>query len=309
MKLRFFAAFGLAAVAPLLSGFSAGSSFETSADVGGGGGYTFVGSSTSHGLDCASCHQSNSTSGRLSLASNPPGLFDRGYVPGTSYLIAVRLAQEVKGLERNGACEAEQGGCNRNGFVAEFLGQNGQPIGQLCTDNGVLSDQGCDNDAGQETTLFSGARAVSGVSLEQPTICGSSAGQDPPGCVDVAALQAAGKSQSEIDKILVSAVKGRTSWHFRWQAPQNGTPVAFHLGAVDGDGGIGTSPNLNDYNGDVVYAVHRAVPVEGAAVEEAASCGAAGPRPIGGWSAVLAAVSLTLSARRWSKKRRDRNDV
>ena len=308
MKLHFFAAIGLTAVGPLLCGFSAGSSFETSADVGGGGGYTFVGSSTSHGLDCASCHQSNATSGRLSLASNPPGLFDRGFVPGTNYLIAVRLAQEVKGLDRNGTCEAEQGGCNRNGFVAEFLGQNGQPIGQLCTDNGVLSDQGCDNDAGKETTLFSGAKAVSGVSLEQPTICSGSAGQDPPGCVDVAALQAAGKSQSEIDKILLSAVKGRTSWHFRWRAPQSGAAVAFHLGAVDGDGGVGTSPNLNDYSGDVVYAVHRSVPVEGSAAEVAAGCGAARPRPSTGWSAILAGASLALIARRWNGKRRERND-
>lgn len=303
MKLHFIAAFGLAAAAPLLCGFSAGSSFETSADVGGGGGYTFVGSSTSHGLDCASCHQSTATSGRLSLASNPPGLFDRGFVPGTDYLVAVRLAQEVKGLDRNGACEAEQGGCNRNGFVAEFLGQNGQPTGQLCTDSGVLSDQGCDNDAGQQTTLFSGARAVSGVSLEQPTICGSGGGQDPPGCVDVAALQAAGKSQSEIDKILLSAVKGRTSWHFRWRAPQNSTPVAFHLGAVDGDGGVGTSPNLNDYNGDIVYAVHLSVPVEGSAAEPAPGCGASSPRSSQGWTAMLAAAVLALFARRLGRKK------
>lgn len=292
MKCRALPALALACLAPLLSGFSAGASFEASADVGGGGGYSFVGSSTSHGLDCASCHQSNATQGRLTLASNPPGLFDRGYVPGATYLVAVKLAEEVKGLERNGACQGEQGGCNRNGFVAEFLGPDGAPAGQLCTDSGQLLETGCDNDAGQETTLFGGARAVSGVSLEQPKLCDGAASAASGGCIDVAALQAAGKSKSEIDQVLLAAVRGRVSWHFRWRAPQGSAPVALHLGAVDGDGGVGSLPGLNDYYGDVVYAVHRSLPAQGAdgqAAQDpaAAGCGARAAAAPGSWLLAL----------------------
>lgn len=297
---------GLAALAPWLCGFSAGASFESSAEVGGGGGYTFVGSPTSHGLDCSSCHQGAASAGRLTLASSPPGLFDRGYVPGTTYLVAVRLAEEVKGLERNGACAAGQGGCNRNGFVAEFLGPQGQPSGALCTDSGVLGAQGCDNDAGQETTLFAGARAVSGVSLAQPQLCSGDPARDPQGCVDVAALQAAGKSQGEIDAALAAAVKGRTSWHFRWRAPQGSAPVAFHLGAVDGDGGPGALPGLNDYYGDVVYAVHRTLPAEGSAAEPEAGCAAgaaASPASAWPWAAALAALWARRRAARMEARR------
>lgn len=298
----------LLAASPLLWGFSSASMFETAADHGGGGGYTFVGSATSHELDCTSCHQGSTADGKLALASEPPGLFERGFVPGTTYAILVRLVSEVRGLEHNGACQPDIGGCNRNGFVAEFLGPDHQPAGQLCTDTGILRDQGCDGESGAQTTLFSGARAVSGVSLQQPQVCSPAVASD---CIDIPALIQAGKTQDQIDQILLSSVKGKTSWYFRWKAPITSTAVAFHLGAVDGDGGTTVTPEHNDYFGDVTYAVHRTLYPEGMAPPaEQAACGAArvGSGATGLAFAGLAAVSLWLAriARRRTRKEADR---
>lgn len=298
----------LLATTPWLWGFSSASMFEAAADHGGGGGYTYVGSATSHELDCTSCHQGSTPGGKLALASEPPGLFERGFVPGTTYAILVRLATEVRGLDHNGTCQPDVGGCNRNGFVAEFLGANQQPAGQLCTDSGVLTDQGCDGESGAETTLFSGARAVSGVSLQQPRVCNAAVTSD---CIDVPALIQAGKTQDEVNQILLSSVKGKTSWYFRWKAPQTSTAVAFHLGAVDGDGGTAVTPEHNDYFGDVTYAVHRTLYPEGMAPPaDQAACGASrvGNSATGLAFAVLAATSAWLAgtARRRTRKEADR---
>ncbi len=277
----------LLAAAPWLCGFSSVSMFEAAADHGGGGGYTFVGSPTSHDLDCTSCHQGSTAGGQLALASDPPGLFERGFVPGTTYAILVRLVAEVRGLDRNGTCQPDAGGCNRNGFVAEFLGGNHQPAGQLCSDTGQLSEQGCDSDSGAETTLFTGGRAVSGVSLQQPQACGGNLTSD---CIDIQALIQAGKTQDEINQLLLASVKGRTSWHFLWKAPLTTTAVAFHLGAVDGDGGTQVTPEHNDYFGDATYSVHRTLYPEGMApADQQAACGAS---PVGSPSSAHAGALL-----------------
>jgi len=282
----------LAASTPFLVGFSAASMFETSADQGGGGGLTYVGSPTSHGLTCGACHQGGAAGGGLALASDPAGLFVTGFVPGTTYVIAVRLAPERKGMERNGACKAEQGGCNRNGFVAEFLAGNLDPAGKLCTDSGNLTDQGCDSDAGKETTLLSKARAVSGLSLAQPAICGPGVLGD---CIDVAGLMAAGKTQDEVDQLLMAAVKGRTEWRFQWRAPQTLGPVSFRLGAVDGDGGTRVTDAHNDYYGDDVYVFDRTLWPEGMQPVDSAGCVASrGTRR--GWTASLLILAIAWGA-------------
>lgn len=261
---------------PFLSGFSAGAMFETSADLGGGGGLTYTGSATAHGLTCSACHQGAAPAGSLKLQSAPAGLFDDGFEPGTTYTISVQLSPEQKGLARNGACEAEMGGCNRNGFVAEFLNGNGLPAGQLCVDGGKWTGQGCDSDAGKQTTLFAYARAVSGVSLQQPEVCAPGGPRRASStCLDVDALLASGKTKAEVDQLLKSAVRGRTTWEFQWLAPQTSGAVAFHLGAVDGDGGTTLSPNHNDYYGDDVYVVAKTLWRKGTAPAAEAGCSVA----------------------------------
>lgn len=281
---------------PAFAGFSSAAAFEVSANLGGGGGMTFVGSPTSHALSCTACHQGPAPTGAVVINANSPRLFSAGYVPGERYEFAVLLKPERQGLDRNGACEADKGGCNRNGFVAEFLGGDGQPIGQLCTDSGDLTDQGCSEDSGHETSLFGSARAVSGLSQSQPAICGTGVTED---CIDVAALLAAGKTQDEVDQVLVAAVKGRTSWRFQWRAPNSTGPVYFHLGVVDGDGGTRVSADHNDYYGDDTYVVARTVWPEGMAPAESTGCSTTRTPGLGGtWAAMLCAVLLVGLRRR-----------
>jgi len=255
---------------PLLAGFSSTSAFETSADLGGGGGFAFTGSGSSHGLSCASCHLPDGpATGRVGLVSDPPGLFVTGYVPGTTYRIGVNLDPERRGLDRNGHCEAQGGGCNRNGFVAEVLGPDLQPAGKLCTDSGFVSPSGCDGDSGQQTSLFNQGRAVGGISLEQPRLCGPAVTGD---CIDVAGLLASGKSQDEVDDAIRAGVRGRTQWAFQWRAPDAPDPVAFHIGIVDGDGGTRISHDFNDYYNDDVYLATHVLWPEGVAHGDSGGC-------------------------------------
>ena len=247
--LRAGAVLSLLACAPILAGFSATSAFESSAEVGGGGGMAFTGSASSHGLSCKNCHQGTGAAGGVGLASVPPGLFSTGYVPDTVDRIAVRLQPERKGLDRNGKCVGHLGGCNRNAFVAEFLGKNAIPVGQLCTDSGVLGASGCDNESGTQTTLFSYGRAVGGISLKDPAICGGPVTAD---CVDVAGL-----SYDQAATAIGAAVTGRTAWEFQWRSPSDGQPVGFWLGVVDGDGGTRVTTDHNDYYGDDTYLISR----------------------------------------------------
>ncbi len=258
----------LAAATPLLVGFSATAAFETSADLGGGGGMSFTGSPVSHGLTCATCHQGPAPTGGVGLASDPPGLFSKGFQRGALYRVTVRLSPERKGLDRNGKCTGHLGGCNRNAFVAEFLVDNGLPAGQLCTDTGVLSQSGCDNESGKETTLFSYARAVGGISMKDPELCGAGVTSN---CLDLT-----GMSDEQAAAAIGAAVTARTNWTFQWRAPSASVPVQFWLGLVDGDGGTKVTTDHNDYFGDDTYLISRTLWPEGQEPPAAATgCGAA----------------------------------
>lgn len=288
---------GLLVLYPLLTAFSDTAMFETSADKGGGGGLTFVGSPSSHGLTCVACHQHGNNTGGVSISSDPASLFTAGFVPGATYAITVRLDPERQGLERNGACAAEHGGCNRNGFIGEFLGGSYLPAGQLCTDSGTLGADGCDGDVGHETMLLSHARAVSGLAIQEPVVCGPQVVGD---CVDVQGMLGSGMTQADVDKALMSGVKGRTVWHFQWRAPLESSPVSFHLGAVDGDGGARVTEDHNDFYNDDVYLMSKTLWPIGDEPTKVGGCAAARHGRLDSMTlaAIAAIVALVLRNRR-----------
>jgi hypothetical protein len=271
-------------LAPLCAAFSSSAAFEMSSSVGGGDGVPYTGSSTGHGMDCMSCHQGTQRQAGIELTSVPAGLFEQGFVPGMMYAVTVRIAQETRGLARNGGCAEGQGGCNRNGFVAEWLGAGGSAAGTLCVDGAAITAGVCDSTSGAETTLFAAGAAVSGLSLQQPQMCDSGHTQD---CIDVPAMRAAGQSEADITKAVRAALQGRTNWTFQWLAPaQPDGPVSLYLGVVDGDGGTRVDPSHNDYYGDEVYMLQRTVYAEGQAP----------PLPPPGCSASPAPVPFTAAA-------------
>ena len=296
-------AFAAVALALGSAGFSSTALFEEPASVGGGAGLPYTGSPTAHGLSCASCHQGAVRSDNVDLWSVPEGLFESGYVSGTTYTIHLRLSQEHRGLDRNGACPPHAGGCNRNGFVAEFLAAPGGTMGALCTDQGSWDETGsCLDPAGPTTALMAQKTAISGHSLAQPQVCSPSVVGD---CVDVAAMQAAGASQAEIDAALVATVRGRTAWSFQWRAPlatESAAPSGtFYLGVVDGDGGISVDPAHNDYFGDEVVLLQRDVyPVGHPPAAVATGCTAAPgrSRSAPAWPALLLGPALRALLRR-----------
>ena len=238
---------------PLLMGFSSASSFDLAAELGGGGGYAFTGSPSSHGLSCAMCHQASGPSqATLSVHSLPAGLLENGYAPGQVYLIDVKLVGEARGLERNGGCPQGLAGCNRNGMAAEIVDDRGAPVGLLCPIGVGVDDNACPTDADFGTALIAGAHALVGQSQSAPELCGQP-NAHPDTCLDVTALRAQGQSAEAIDALIRSQVHGSTSWRFAWRAPRGYRgSVRLWLAGVDGDGGVSFDPVYATYEGDTV---------------------------------------------------------
>ena len=284
----------------LLSAFSSAATFEFDAEIGGGGGYLYTGSPTSHGMGCNACHQDGGNSAALRLSSSPPGLFDVGYDEGQAYEIHLELAPEIRGLDRNGSCKTEEGGCNRNLFIAELLSDNGTPTGTLCADGGAFAAGVCDVESGKETALMLAGAAVAGHSLKVPILC-DAGGTNPQGCLDVEALKAAGQSDAQVAEAVRAQVRARTSWRFVWRAPKRSRArVHFYAGAVDGDGGAAIDPRFADYYGDSVAMVHRVIRSTAAVDEDPIGACSAGGRgtPGGVLMGVLAALLILFTSRR-----------
>ncbi|GEM_PF-2424492 len=242
------------------SGYSSAALFETPASQGGGEGLLYTGSATSHGMHCGSCHQGDVRHSGAKVTADPASLFATGYEPAKRYTITVAIDAESRGLDRQGACEEGQGGCNRNGFMAELVGDHGAAIGTLCADGGTIGDNGCDQSSGKESSIVGGGKAVGGHSLKLPELCLEPGDTN---CFDMAAQKAAGKTPAEINAALKAAIKGRTSWRFVWRAPDSSQPVNLFIGVVDGDGGNTVDPHHNDYVGDTVLLVNRRILREG----------------------------------------------
>lgn len=256
------------------SGFSSDTTFDLEAELGGGGGYSYTGSPANHGMGCDQCHQGHVGGIDAELLSDPPGLFAQGWAPGQIYQIQVRLVGERFGLDRQGGCALELGGCNRNGFVAEVTDASGAPRGTLCPTGSLFQEDGsCADESGKNTTLIARRHAIGGQSLAAPIDC-ASPGARADECVDVAGLVAQGKSPEEIAAIVNAAVRGSTSWTMQWRAPGGGAgAVHLYLGMVDGDGGTTIDPAFNDYHGDAVLMAHLAIPAAGAGRSAGPGCG------------------------------------
>ncbi len=78
----------------LVLAFSDPGAFLAPADLGGGGGNHFTGSPSSH-FDCTVCHDRASDL-KLEVASDPSGLFDKGYTPGQRYTLTFSLSDKGK---------------------------------------------------------------------------------------------------------------------------------------------------------------------------------------------------------------------
>jgi hypothetical protein len=289
-----------------LTGFSDPAVFDISADAGGGGGYTFTGSARSHGMSCAVCHQGSRPAPSVLLKSTPASLFETGYAPGTTYQISVTLSEEQLGLTRNGRCAGGKP-CNRNAFVIEMLHADGAVAGQLCPLDGFEADGSCATSNANEVSVIGGGAALVGDSLSAPSLCTPDLAEDS--CIDLVALYAAGRSEQEVNEIILAQVKGQTHWQFLWRAPPiNSEQVQLFLGLVDGDGGSSVDPAFGDYAGDSVTTIQRILPPADGGLNgrkpsdggSAAGCaigheGAPGP----GVLSALLLLMLTLWWRQW----------
>ncbi len=96
------------------------SSFDRTANSGGGAGYYYSGSARSKGYDCTFCHVD--TEGKISVevfTELASGTYEPG---GDAYQIDVTLIGEHKGLDS---------AFNPNTFTAEMIDDQGQPVGQF----------------------------------------------------------------------------------------------------------------------------------------------------------------------------------
>ena len=275
-----------------ISGYSSAVIFEMDAQLGGGGGYTFTGSQTSHWMSCKTCHQTTRPDIPVSIKSTPPGLIENGYEPNTQYLLEVSLVEEQLGMEFNGGCIEEDTPCNRNGMAIEFLVAGDKQAGILCPTAEDLVDGQCNVSTGKGGSLIREGAAIIGQTLEFPSICSPS--NTDPDCLDVGKLSDEGKTQDEIEATISSMVRGKTNWNIVWQAPAAGTGfVGLFMGVVDGNGGRTYDPYYSDYVDDDVAiirheleeigALNPGVPwVEdfaGAKLTADGSCGALKSRP------------------------------
>ncbi|HIA00563.1 MAG TPA: hypothetical protein EYN66_01395 [Myxococcales bacterium] len=287
-----------------LTGFSDPAVFDISADDGGGGGYTFTGSARSHGMSCTVCHQGVQASSSVDFESTLPTLFTEGYVPGQIYELNVTLNNEQHGLDRNGMC-ANDNPCNRNSFVLEMLGKDGKPVGRLCPKDGFSEDGNCSSDTANEISLIDGGNALVGDSLKAPKLCTPDLVDEE--CIDIVALRGQGRSEKEVNAIILAQVNGQTHWQFLWRAPLGDAGVVnFYLGLVDGDGGSSVDPAFGDYAGDSVTTIRGSLHPVGLVpnssdADQAVGCGMLKkPVPITGAVAVLCALILVFIGRRWA---------
>lgn len=254
---------------PLL-GFSDSASFDRPTNYGGAGGYTFTGSPANHGMTCTECHETLREP-KVQIESDPPGLFENGYESNTRYRVFVDLLFETRGLEHNGQCGQGNAACNRNLFVAEFVDLTGATSGILCPDTDAILGDKCASDHGELTTRTPNGKAIAGQSLTYPAVCGDSL-DERSDCIDVEGLAEEGLSPSEIAKMVLAEVRGRTHWEFSWRSPIVGTsPVRMYLGLVDGDGGTRWDSDYADYYGDAVYMTARLIPRSDTPVTNAAT--------------------------------------
>jgi hypothetical protein len=244
-----------ALVAARAHAFPQGSQFDDD-PVGsaGGGGVHFTASPSFAAGTCATCHVNPPGALGVHLAATDATLFSFGYQPGETYELELSLAGEVLGDEYNGParCGHLRGQfvpCNSNGFALEADDLVGDPVGALCPSLPAMTCM----PARSATTVLS---------------------------QDGTAIHHAGYLEADPAANLPAGFEnGATAWRFYWTAPGPGTgPVTFHIGAVDGNGGAGTSDVPQDVYGDDTIEAHLTVAEAGGAMPEAAAGCAVGRR-------------------------------
>lgn len=227
----------------------------------GGDGIYFTGSPAFPGATCAACHLAAPHTAGVQVGVDDPSLFSAGYAPGQTYQLEVRLMNESRGLQYNGPARCNPNGktfipCNSNGFALEADDAGGHPAGILCPVPPVAG--ACPSPTGGATLLGASNTAI------------------------LSSGELDGKGFESNDA---------TRWSFYWVAPApTSGPITFHVGLVDGNGGLGTKLVPRDVDGDDVVMAHLAAPERDMATRTVSSgCRAAGDRPgkIGGWPLAL----------------------
>ncbi len=202
-------------------------------------GIYFTGAPRFAGQTCSSCHVEGPQAVTISIGAAPASLFSDGYDPGGVYELEVQLQNETRGTDyATPTCTEPRAPndkytyvpCNNNNFALEIDALAGPlprpsgfcakpPVGGVCPAPTPSMD---------EVEVAPGGDAVF---ANQPhsTIAG-------------------------MQKMIT--MNGQTRWRFWWTAPTAGAgPLTLYVGAVDGNGGDGTTANDQDpYDDDTVAA-------------------------------------------------------
>jgi hypothetical protein len=280
----------LAALPSSARAFPTGSQFDSDPiSSAGGGGVHFTGGPGFPLGTCSSCHQDGPQRVGVVLEADDPSLFSAGYAPRHLYRMRVVLQGEGRGLDFNGP--ARCGGdsadtfvpCNSNGFALEVDDSLSQTAGSLCP---------------SPPTAPSGGKGPG---------CERARGAVTFASMDGTTIHSTGYLEKDTtNKIDAGYENGATSWDFYWTAPPAGTgPVTFHVGAVDGNGGLGTYDVPQDLLGDDTAQAHIDVGEAGGVplVASTAGCTVGARSASLGGAAFMIAGALGALATRKNKRR------
>jgi len=256
--------------------FPTGDRFDAdSVSTAGGGGIYFTGSPAFPQAICSDCHTNPPRTAALRLGASPAELFTDGYIGGQVYQLEVLLENESKGLDHDGPARCGQVKgmgfvpCNSNGFAVEPTDDFGNTAGALCPESPDASGN-CPSAVGGATLLSMNARALMSRGY-LPAAGGLPAGNENDG----------------------------TRWRFFWTAPPAGSgAVTFHVGMVDGNGGLGTVEWPQDTDGDDVVEAHVEVLEGGTSGYQATSGCALAARERPPFAPALLLLSLICILRR-----------
>jgi hypothetical protein len=243
----------------------------------------FTGAPAFPAATCSTCHTDGPSRVGVRLESDDTSIFSTGYQPGSVYLLQVVLEHESLGAEYDGPARCGSiprqsfVPCNSNGFALEVDDSLGDTAGSLCPST-PGGDGSCQRLKGAPTVASTDGTAIASAGYLE---------------ADPTAMLPAGFENAAV------------TWRFYWIAPPAGTgPVTFHIGAVDGNGGLGTEDVPQDLAGDDAVEAHLTIPEAGGAALVASSGCAVPSRPGGLGAATLALVGIALALARARRTRR-----
>jgi hypothetical protein len=251
-------------------------------------GIYFTGAPRFAGQTCSACHTDGPQQITIALGADPADLFATGYEPGRTYELEVQLKDESLGTEyATPTCTEPLAPsdkyayvpCNNNNFALEIDTTDWPLASGFCAAAPVAGACPMPSPSSDEVVVAPGGDAVFG-NQPRSTVAG-------------------------MQKTLTA--NGRVSWHLWWTAPAAGTgPLTLYVGAVDGNGGDGTTTNDQDPYGDDTVAASIMLQEAGdpLAIGATAGCALAGRAPgPGGAGAWLLFAMFLVTARRGMKSR------